>query len=307
MTIATSAAPHPACENAAEPAPGAEDYLAFARGGDAQALERALGACVDRVFTQARRMMGDGEDAEDAAQEALLLLVRTAARYDGRVPFPSWIGRVVHTACLRTWRSQRRRQRRETMAMMRERSARSPVSEDEVAPQVRAAVALLSPADRLAIDLHYFAGLSQLDAAKAIGVSENAMALRLSRARARLRRLLTMQGTRITLPALVTMLGTQPLYAASDGLRDSISTLAAAVSSGAGLPCSTMAYALVDRAILIVSAHLVLASTALAAVLAVGIALPVLFWTGEVPPAPVSGDIHGVVQAWPPPAPEKGR
>ena len=87
---------------------GAADYLAYVDHGDVAALDRALRACAERAYTQARRRLGNAADADDAVQEAFLQLVRSASRFDRSMPFHVWVGLTVKTACLRLLRSDRR-------------------------------------------------------------------------------------------------------------------------------------------------------------------------------------------------------
>lgn len=165
-------------------------------------------ACADRAYTQARRHLGNAADADDAVQEACLQLAHDGRRFDGGVPFAVWVVRRVQIACLRLRRSDLRRRRREREAMAMPRPAPGP---DDLAEAVRALVVRLPMADQVVIDLHYFAGLPQAEVAAALGSSENAVALRLSRARAQLRTLL---GGSATTASVALLLTAQPAHAA---------------------------------------------------------------------------------------------
>jgi len=262
--------------------PAESDYLAYAQAGDAAALERALRACADRAYTQARRRLGNASDAEDAVQEAFLQLARDGRRYDGTVPFAAWVGRLVHIACLRVQRGERRRRRREEVAM----SVHRPHQADDDGPDeeaVQAAMDRLGIADRQAIDLHYFAGLSQADVAAAVGCSENAVALRLSRARERLRRLLTARGTAPGIAGVASLLAAQPAYAAPPALLAAAHSLVGAIASGAALPTTTISLSLFQKGLLLMSTHPV-AAVACAGLLALAVLLPVALWSGEAKP-----------------------
>lgn len=262
-----------------DPSPGAADFLAYARDGDAAALERCLRACADQAYTQARRTLGNPADADDAVQEAFLQLVRTAGRFDGTVPFGAWLGQLVRTACLRVRRSERRRQRREEVAMA---TPSTPQPDTVDAEAVRALVARLPAADRAAIELHYFAGLSQAETAAALGGSESSVAMRLSRARARLRGLL---GGGASLAVVAALLAAQPAYAAPPQVLAGIAPLTLAVAAGAALPATTVPLSALQKGLLFMSTHPVAAAAILLAVLGAGL-LPVALVAGEARPAP---------------------
>ena len=262
----------------ADSCPGAEDYLAYARDRAPAALDRALRACADQAYTQARRTLGNAADADDAVQEAFLQLVRTAPRYDGTVPFGAWLGRLVRIACLRVLRSDRRRRRREESVMAQP----APAADHDRADEVRALVARLPASDRAAVELHYFAGLPQAEVAAALGRSENAVALRLSRARARLRSLL---GGGASLAVVAALLAAQPAYAAPPQVLAGIAPLTSAVAVGSALPATTVPLSAVQKGLLFMSTHPVAAAAILFAVLGAGL-LPVALVAGEARPAP---------------------
>lgn len=54
-------------------------------------------------------MLGNDSDAADAAQETLLLAVRSIARFDGRSSFSTWMYRIATNACIDELRRRRRR------------------------------------------------------------------------------------------------------------------------------------------------------------------------------------------------------
>ncbi len=182
----------------AVPAVGSAEqrFLMAVRTGDAPLLERLLLEHAGRAHAQAARTLGSAADADDAVQEAFLQLLRTAQRYDPRIPFPAWLARLVHTACLRVRRVEARRRRRELRAGGGPAvvAGSDPIAEAEDAAVVRSAVATLPGPLREAIALHYFAGLSQQECGAVLGLQENAVAVRIHRGRERLRPVLARRG-----------------------------------------------------------------------------------------------------------------
>ena len=74
--------------------------------GAAEQLVERFG---DRVYRLAMRITGSNEDAEEAAQDALLQVARTLAGFEGRSRFTTWLHVVVANCARATYRSLRRR------------------------------------------------------------------------------------------------------------------------------------------------------------------------------------------------------
>lgn len=80
-----------------------------ARHGDRKALDALLRRHYDRVFAVCRRVTGNEADAADAAQEALLAIVRGLPHFDGRSALSTWIYRIATNASLDELRRRKRR------------------------------------------------------------------------------------------------------------------------------------------------------------------------------------------------------
>ncbi len=275
----------------ARPIPDEERFLAFALEGDARSLEELLRAHADSAYTQARRLLGNGGDADDAVQEAFLQLARGAKRYDPAIPFRAWLGRLVHIAALRVRRADRRRERHQREAASRKREA-TVMDEDFDHELVRRAVADLPESYRAPIDLHYFAGLSQGETARALGVSENAVAVRIHRGRERLRKALG--GMQPGSAGVAAALASCPSYAAPAATTAHAATVAAWATSGT-LPATTVKLGLVQQGAWLMSQH-PLASCAIVAVIASAALVAPLAHAadGRLPGAPSS---HAQAQA----------
>ena len=83
--------------------------VAAAQDGDRSALDQLLRRHYDRVHAVCRRITGNDADAADAAQEALILIVRNLSSFDGRSTFATWTYRVATNASLDELRRRRRR------------------------------------------------------------------------------------------------------------------------------------------------------------------------------------------------------
>jgi RNA polymerase sigma-70 factor (ECF subfamily) len=90
---------------------GADDLalVEAARRGDRGSLDVLLRRHYDRVFAVCRRVTGHESDAADAAQEAMILIVRGLDKFDGRSTFATWVYRIATNASLDELRRKRRR------------------------------------------------------------------------------------------------------------------------------------------------------------------------------------------------------
>ncbi|HVF13638.1 MAG TPA: sigma-70 family RNA polymerase sigma factor [Acidimicrobiales bacterium] len=83
--------------------------VAAAQAGDRAALDALLRRHHDRLYALCRRVTGNDSDAADACQEALIAIVRSLGRFDGRSAFSTWAYRVATNASLDELRRRRRR------------------------------------------------------------------------------------------------------------------------------------------------------------------------------------------------------
>ena len=88
--------------------------VAAAQGGDRSALDQLFRRHYDRVHAVCRRITGN---EADAAQEAMIAMVRGLHRFDGRSSFGTWAYRIATNASL----DELRRRRRRPMVAGRER------------------------------------------------------------------------------------------------------------------------------------------------------------------------------------------
>ena len=85
------------------------DLVAAAQGGDRTALDVLLRRHYDRIHAVCRRIAGGTRDADDAAQEAMIRIVRSLDRFDGRSAFGTWAYRIATNASLDELRRRGRR------------------------------------------------------------------------------------------------------------------------------------------------------------------------------------------------------
>jgi RNA polymerase sigma-70 factor (ECF subfamily) len=85
------------------------ELITAAMTGDRAAMDALLRSHHDRVYTVCRRITGNDADAADAAQEALIAIVRGLGRFDGRSAFSTWVYRIATNASLDELRRRKRR------------------------------------------------------------------------------------------------------------------------------------------------------------------------------------------------------
>lgn len=83
--------------------------VAAAQAGDRNALDQLLRRHYDRIHGVCRRIAGSTRDADDACQEALIKIVRSLPRFDGRSSFGTWAYRIATNASLDELRKRSRR------------------------------------------------------------------------------------------------------------------------------------------------------------------------------------------------------
>ena len=166
--------------------------LDAARAGDRRALETLLSAHYDRVHALCRRMLGNEADAVDAAQDALLSVVRSIARFDGRSAFGTWIYRIATNACLD---ELRRRRRRPVVGLPGETDddgfqaaafgagGRDPADEASAHVDVDAALRQLAPEHRAAVVLRDVCDLTYEEIAAVLDVPIGTVRSRIARGR----------------------------------------------------------------------------------------------------------------------------
>ena len=158
--------------------------------GDQVAFRKLARNLSQRMFNLAYRLLGTRRSqAEDAVQEALMKLWRTAPNWRPDAPVTAYASRLVYTCCMDIHRKQR-----PTEELPEELAAPDTILDEMVSHDQRRV--LLKTVDKLpdrqrqAILLHYMGEHSQRDVASILGTTEKAVERLLARARVNLRELL---------------------------------------------------------------------------------------------------------------------
>jgi len=173
-----------------------EALVALVARGD----ESALAALYDRVgrtaFGLAFRVLRDDRLAEDAVQEAFLIVWRTAAAFSPeRAKATTWILTLVHRRAVDLVRREERRRAEPLGDTEGSEEAASPSAEDAAWLQfererVQSALRQLPDTQREAIELAYYGGFTQSELAERLGEPLGTIKSRMFAGLARLRELL---------------------------------------------------------------------------------------------------------------------
>ncbi len=148
--------------------------VARARAGD----RAAFGELVERYAAPARRIaraiLGDADDADDAAQDAFLSALVKLGQFDHRRPFAPWLLRIVANAATDRWRRKtvRRAEPLDARAASHDPSPDIVTARRELDERLRAALAELPERRRVAVVLFDVEGYGHAEIAAILGIPE---------------------------------------------------------------------------------------------------------------------------------------
>lgn len=161
-----------------------EQVVSAAQQGDPRAITTLISGSHAHVQRFARTLCSTPEDAEDAAQEALIVLYRKIGTLRATAALGSWMFSIVRNECVR--RSQLKLSKHSFSATV------GPSAEDATLARLEMerivdAIAGLPSEQRAVLVLRDVQGLSGAATAQALGLSRPAMKSRLHRGRETLR------------------------------------------------------------------------------------------------------------------------
>jgi RNA polymerase sigma-70 factor (ECF subfamily) len=169
------------------------EWIDSARRGDASAFEELVRRYQEIAYRTAYLIVGDADEARDAAQDGFLRAHAALGRFRPDAEFRPWLLRIVANAARNRRRSASRR------ADLAQRASRDAASGDEAPSpeallladerrrELLAAVNGLRVEDRLVIALRWFLELSEEEMAAVLHCPRGTVKSRLSRATSRLR------------------------------------------------------------------------------------------------------------------------
>ncbi len=169
------------------------ETLARVAAGDTGAFAVLVEAHQERLLRLCERLLGDAEEARDAAQEVFLKAYRKAADFRPQGQVYTWLYRIATNHCL----NQLRRRRLVRFVRWEDSGERdaAPLDPPDGGPdpeavlasrrrwrQVRTAISRLPAGQRAVLVLARFEGLSYREIAEVLGITEGAVESRLFRA-----------------------------------------------------------------------------------------------------------------------------
>jgi RNA polymerase sigma-70 factor (ECF subfamily) len=171
------------------------DLIRRILAGDAAAERQLYETHVDRVFRLAYRMTGDMTQAEDLTQDTFIRAFAKLADFRGESPFGGWLHRVATSVILTAL--QKRKQLQSVESLRDDLSAVSGAGQAEN-PDLRRtldrAIDELDDNHRLVFVMHDMEGYTHQEIASAMDTPVGTAKARLSRARQKLREMLSGPG-----------------------------------------------------------------------------------------------------------------
>ena len=172
------------------------ELITRAQGGDAAAFNQVVTAYRRRILGTISRLIGRPEDVEDVAQEGFVRLYFSLEQLRTPEVFEPWLYRLTVNACYDYLRKSRRRLEfrmadlSDQQVMMADAAAGTRVQDDDtekrrVKDTVNNLLGSVSEDDRILLTLKEVEGLSLKELEKIYHVNENALKVRLFRARQR--------------------------------------------------------------------------------------------------------------------------
>jgi RNA polymerase sigma-70 factor (ECF subfamily) len=164
------------------------EWLIKAQKGDSQAFGYLVEAYQRPVYNLCYRMLGNAQDAEDAAQETFLRAYKSMRRYDNQRSFSTWLLSIGAHHCI----DQIRRRRYPVVSVEdlavpdlpdASPDMESKLSRKEEQRRVRAILNVLEPVDRAAVVMYYWYDFSYQEICEALSLTTSAVKSRLHRAR----------------------------------------------------------------------------------------------------------------------------
>ena len=161
------------------------ELVARVAAGEASAARALMARHLPKILNLGRRMLGDQTEAEDVAQDVFVRVWTHAARWTpGQAKFETWLHRVAMNLCY----DRLRRRPAQAIDEVAEPVDQTPgpaarLFEKDLARAVNEALGRLPDRQRAALVLCHYQGLTNIEAAKVMEVSVEALESLLARGR----------------------------------------------------------------------------------------------------------------------------
>ena len=175
----------------------------FAQARSAEAFAELVQPFSGMVYRHCLQMVGI-DDAEDAAQEAMLRAFRAMPRFLGKSSVSTWLFRIAHNVCLDRLKKPARKRESVSLEGLRE-AGYEPASAGETPEDLylrkantaglRYAISEISMMEQTLLNLYYGESMSYAELARLTGLREGTVKSKLSRAKERIRKRLGNQNS----------------------------------------------------------------------------------------------------------------
>jgi RNA polymerase sigma-70 factor (ECF subfamily) len=158
-------------------------------GSDGPAFVALVERFRQRVWRICYRLLGNEQDANDAAQEVFVRLFLNRTRFAGRSKYGTWVHAIAVRTCLTIRRGRGRRQRHEDTASDEQWERQQPTRHEPASGltlDLMKMLEILDEEDRAMLILKYAEGHDYEELAAIFELSISACKMRLSRAREKL-------------------------------------------------------------------------------------------------------------------------
>ena len=209
----------------------------YAQTGSEEAFSALVRRHLPLVYSAAvRQAHGNTAMAQDVAQSVFIDLARKAPSLAGHDLLAGWLYTSTRLAVAKAIRTEQRRQHRERIAASMHATERhQPNEQSDLLAILDEAMGKLAAGDRNVLLLRFFEAKDLKAVGAAMGVSEDAARMRVTRALGKLHSLLARKGVRVSAAGLGAVLTAEAATAVPAGLAASISAVAVtSVGAGAG-------------------------------------------------------------------------
>ena len=207
----------------------------FSQTRSESAFSEVVRRYTNLVYSVAQRRLGNQSLAQEVAQTVFIRLAKSVPKLRSDTELIAWLhGTTVHVS-IDLWRSEFRRRTREEHAAAMQPNPDDAHAWKEIAPALDEALHELNDPDQQTILLRFFQDKSMRELGGALGITEDAAKMRVSRALERLRDRLGARGVTCTAIALGALLMEHSVEAAPGEVSTAIAEYGYVIGEGIAL------------------------------------------------------------------------
>ena len=171
-------------------------YIDRVINGDKGAFAYLVEKYQNMVYTLAHKILGNKEDAEDAAQETFVKCYRALKTYNSQASFSTWLYKITYNHAIDILKKNTRKRNIVEWKsdleprMIPQHSFDEKIDLKEIQLLLKETIHRLSPDDQVIVTLYYYEDLPLKEIAEIIGIRENNVKIKLYRIRSKLQELL---------------------------------------------------------------------------------------------------------------------